>query len=283
MLYADQQLDLRDLVHQQYSYYARELGNTHKALSTQYMRLAELQKKLDEREERQLSRKVKKKTQWSRALTKKAIESLESQQAWLYAYLCQCYYVLSTYESDGHNATPTPPGFDATTMPIFDNRETYGCTTPAHFEDTGRMRYWDHSMMTERRMSSPYGSSTDLGFFESPTHHPLPWDSGQSLLFPNVYQNTDPWSGDAPRASLSTLSSSSERDVVPEMINPAPPPSTMKPRKRRYSENAIQLIESRLPATKTHRRGQSVDHISASSRTLSVGHVAGEFGMIEKR
>ncbi len=288
MPYPGQLPDLRYLVFQQYTYYTAEMTKTHKALSKQYGKLADVERNLEERHELHLTRKSKKKLQWSRALTKKAIDSLESQQAWLHAYLCQCHELLALYRSNDYdrasplyseNATPTPYPFST---------ETFSATTPSTHRYPGdgtQIRCWDPR---DRILSSPYGSSAGSGFYEPSIHSP-PFDSGHST-FPCAYNSSAAWiinGANNPRTSFSTLSSSSERDNVPELFTATSlVKSGIEPtsaRKRRYSENAIQLIESRHLEMKTHHRGRSVDHISVFHRTGSENHVVGQYNMAEKR
>ena len=80
-------------------------------------------------------------------------------------------------------------------------------------------------------------------------------------------------SEDSAITPLRKTSTNSENDHVPELVTPGEHTETgaepTSPRKRRYSENATHLIESRLATQPVHRRGCSVEQIRALDRTIS--------------
>ena len=285
------QADLLGLLQNQDRYYNTELGNSHKALSKQYEKLARTELAIVERHERGLTRKDKKKLQWSRALAKKAVQELESQQAWLHGYLRQRDYVISSYGERVYNAQtalwsaqvpPTPCSYQSLSpLSPISPWPVSSYHTSFHVSQPPAPQYWDLSMLRERRRSSPFAPSADSGFYE-PSTHARPFglnevhDPGHSLsheLVTSSYNGAVDNNSSA-MAPLRKKSSISEKDDLPELVTPTSPTRTgaemTSPRKRRYSENAIQLIESRLAAPKhTHSRATSTGSVPPLDRAVS--------------
>ncbi|KAI7242081.1 hypothetical protein KC352_g14706 [Hortaea werneckii] len=146
-------------------------------------------------------------------------------------------------------------------------------------------QYWDLSMLREREQPSPHESLADSGF-----HEPAATNGEQSQGVASVVDN-DPnhvyvhelLSGSTnggdraiparrPSARMERSDSrSSEKDELPCLLASPTSPTKMGAEaaggwhKRRYSENAIQLIESRLSRSRHSQRGKSVDLVPRSS------------------
>ncbi|KAH9834298.1 hypothetical protein Tdes44962_MAKER01955 [Teratosphaeria destructans] len=315
---APQQPDLVALLHSQYQNYTIELGNTHQALSKLYKRLARIERTLAEREERQLTRKEKKKLQWSRSLTKSTVDELVKQQVQLCEHMRQCNELIASYGEAGigylispitpypmpgpGHLPPTPyaqlpvlggyapvaqnpwmgPGHRAATSRSFSVPQVHDLGgIPAQ---RPRPQYWDLSMLRERRPASPYatGSSADSGFNEPPL-------SGQrfasgagvepsadpehvfahELMSPTSTSSswnaeTEPFTPGSRSHGASMSSTRGEgRDRVPELVEIPSSPTRVgadlpvSPKsaggggsghRRRFSEDAIRRIESRMAA-----------------------------------
>jgi hypothetical protein len=123
-------------------------------------------------------------------------------------------------------------------------------------------KYWDLSMLRERRRSTASVPSADFGFYE-------PSNSSQRLLHAcaNV---SSPAAMTSPIFQPRQNSFQSENDVVGELELIPSPAKAGTWRQRRYSENAIQLIEDRLASPKSHNRVHSVDQIPVFDRIASV-------------
>jgi hypothetical protein len=263
MSFSGQLPDWRELLEQHHTHYSQELEQVRKAMRGQSKRLAEIERKLSERREREICRKDKKKLQWSRALTKKAIEDLASQQHWLDDYLRQCYTLLCSYNYNILRPLPASCSYGS----------AWPATLPSEYLANGEAQYWDLSGLRERRMSSPTASG-DSGFYEwSVQSQPSAcYEGGDPTRSHACELHADLCSDSSPdkRPSLSAGSSHSERDDVPELtrspVQIGAEPA--RPRRRRYSENAIQLLESRLMDGKAHHR-RSMDCIWSIARTRS--------------
>ncbi|RMX74300.1 hypothetical protein D0869_12734 [Hortaea werneckii] len=146
-------------------------------------------------------------------------------------------------------------------------------------------QYWDLSMLREREQPSLHESLADSGF-----HEPALTNGEQSLSMASAVDN-DPnhvyvheilsastIGGDRtvparrPSAGVQRSDSgSSEKDGLPCLLSSPTSPAKMGAEaaggwhKRRYSENAIQLIESRLSRSRHSKRGKSVDLVPRSS------------------
>ncbi|KAF2772873.1 hypothetical protein EJ03DRAFT_172432 [Teratosphaeria nubilosa] len=313
------QPDMIALLHSQYQNYTIELGNTHQALSKLYKRLARIERTLAEREERQLTRKEKKKLQWSRSLTKGTVGELVKQQVQLCEYMRQCNELIASYgeAGTGYLISPTTPytmtglgHLPPTPYAQYPVLGGYGPAAqnpwmgPGHSAETSRSfsvpqvhdlssisvqrprpQYWDLSMLRERRQSSPYatGSSADSGLNEPPLY-------GQAFAFgAGVEPFADPdhifahelmsptstvssWNAETEpftpgsRSHEASMSSTrgEARDNVSELVEiPTSPTKVgadlpLSPKsagsggsghRRRFSEDAIRRIESRMAAS----------------------------------
>ena len=253
------------LLHDQRRYYTSLLTKSHRSLGKQYQRLAEIQLSLAQRHESHMLRREKKHLQWSRSKVKKAIQSLEREHECLEEHLRQCGDVIASYVQTTTTDTPakwagyyTQPPYPITpvstmtTMPRFPSTE----------DDKEQPKYWDLSMLRERGGSTASVPSADSGFHE-------PSIFSQPLPHPCV-SGSPPAAAMFPSPQPRQNSFQSEDDTVGE-LEPMPlPAKTGAMRQRRYSENAIQLIESRFAAPKSHNRVRSVEQIPALDRVTSV-------------
>ncbi len=255
----------------QYSYYAEQLSKTHQDLSTQYRRLSDIEKRLEERLELGITRKDKKKLQWSRALTRKTIGDLETQQSCLSNYLCQWNAILGIYgrPNDVNVATSClrPP-------PLQLHHPDYSSPGASGTQGQGLgpwTQYWDLSWLrSRRRSSSNHSCSTDSGFYE-PCWYPTRPGYGMTADCP-VFKQRDDNSAMKPHESISMASTSSEKDDVPGL----PPPASQRTR-RRYSENAIDVAKQD-ESTHRHERVRSLNDVSSimTGRTGSGNFLVGE-------
>lgn len=299
------QTNIPALLHEQHRYYTSELALTHQALSKLYRKLAKIERVLAEREERTLTRKDKKKIQWTRSVTKDTVNKLEAQQMGLREYLRQCNDLIASYEATSsqsvYHLPPTPWTAHLPPSPYAMPYTPYSpiaahpwSVVPARAcfgGDAGQQgpQYWDLSMLRERRQSSPNASSADSGFYEPPMYgHPFGLEGVRDPNHVFAHEMMSPGStysdvqATAPQSKRSSLS---EKDDVPEMLHsPASPSARLGAditgvnstgHKRRYSENAIQLIETRLTAPRPQmQRGTSlgpVPHRHSDSENQAVG------------
>ncbi|KAI6843672.1 hypothetical protein KC340_g1112 [Hortaea werneckii] len=314
------QVDILALLHHQQRFYNHELGRTHQVLSKLYSRLAQAEQILSEREQRALTRKDKKKQQWTKSVARVAVRKWERQQAELHEYLRQCNELIISY------GQATQPPMSATTMdggwhlpqtpwtahlpsspwsdafgyplspngmysPVAANPWNYPAQpTGMGFDPNDGVgmqgsgpQYWDLSMLREREQPSPHESLADSGF-----HEPAAINGEQSLGVVSAVDNDPNHVYVHERLSASTNdravparrrsarversdSRSSEKDELPCLLSSPASPTKMGAEaaggwhQRRYSENAIQLIESRLSRSRHSQRGKSVDLVPRSS------------------
>lgn len=284
----------------QHRYYTAELARTHQALSKLYRKLAKIEKALAEREERELTRKEKKKLQWAKSVTRSTAHKMEWQQASLQEYLRQCNNLMQSYQASLYHLPQTPwtAHLPPSPYPLF---SPYSPIAPNPWSAAGpvgasvnqqRPQYWDLSMLRERRQSSPNASSADSGFYEPAMYgHPFPLvEEGASFDAEHVLAHEimsasiySPIVQDSPTpGNRSKKSSLSEKDELPELLSsplmsPAKagavessPKAAVPSHKRRYSENAIQLIESRLSVPWPQQRGTSVGPVTAERRKVEL-------------
>lgn len=315
---------IHTLLREQHRYYTAELARTHQELSKLYRKLARTERSLDQRVDRDLSRREKKHHQWARSLGKSNIQSLETQQASLHDYLRQCNNLLASFEPQatpscpstpwsGH-LPPSPYPFTPLTPPTPWAQACFGDQPFQH--QWPRPQYWDLSMLRERRGSahapSFSASTADSGFCEpamyaQPFHWPAADEPGEHHVF--AHEVADDLSAaeravaragelDGPvfRRARSAATLDLERDPVPELPGFSPravdePAVTsgceevsVVKQKRRYSEAAISLIESRLAAPKAvlqhghHRRGLSLGTGAAAFKRSAGGGGVGSIG-----
>ncbi|EME40694.1 hypothetical protein DOTSEDRAFT_74292 [Dothistroma septosporum NZE10] len=284
MSFSGGQLPMLPLLHQQHNHYVAELGHMHQALSKLYKKLAKVERVLAERQESELSRTDKKKWQYTRSLAKKAVGKLESQQAMLHDHLRQCNNLIASYDHGGNYATsvitwtaqvPPSPFLYMPSSPVAAASWT-SCPqrSSANNSPETAPQYWDLSMLRERRLPSPYGSTAtaDAGFHEPVVHgsnvNAEPFDHtshvyAHELMLPMFY---DPPAGSFGTNESSLSPTRRERsDVVPELQTPtsAVKLGAQSSHKRCYSANTVQLIEDRLAAP-TSKRGMSVGGVSGN-------------------
>lgn len=258
------QVSYRNLLHEQHRYYTKLLIESHRKSVKQYKRLAELELTIAQRHENNMPRKEKKWSQWSRAITKKAIKDLEQQQVCLHEYLRQCGDLITSYDQSNAVAAagrwighlppiPYPNGI----CPMVPS-SPFGTASEDSEEPP---KYWDLSMLRERGGSSGSYPSEDSGY-EPPTY-----------FQPSVHSFTNcspQMSAKSPTFHPRQDSFQSENDPVAELGIMSSPTRTgaeiREPGRRRYSENAIQLIESRLDVPKSHKRIRSVEQIPRFDR-----------------
>ncbi|KAK5107593.1 hypothetical protein LTR62_000987 [Meristemomyces frigidus] len=271
------------LLHTQHYYYTSELAKTHQTLSKRYKKLGRVEKALSERDERGLNRKEKKKLQWAKSVTKSTIQKLEEQRAYLQVYLRQCNDLIAAYEPSIYHLPTTPWTAHLPQSPCmpFTPYSAVG-RNPWHTAAASReLQYWDLSMLRERRRSSPNDSSADSGFYE-PALRNLGAEAehvfAHEIMSGSIYSPAEGAMFMSGIRSKKSSMSSEKKDDVPKLMK-SPPVAIMKAgamdsageamgHRRRYSENAIQLIERRLATPSGHQRGPSVGPVP-SDRTRS--------------
>ena len=267
-----QQLAYFNLLCEQHRYQTDVLGNSHRTLASQYRRLAELDLAVATRHETKMPRKEKKYLQWFRSITKKSIQDLERQQMCLRESLRRCEALIDSYAPATERAAtgwwtghPPPVPYPTTPLSALPIPQTLGS------QDAGELpNYWDLSVLRERGGSCASVPSADSGFREPPAFaHPLPhtlYNTVESSLPFQRRQN----------------SPQSENDSVAELGTATSVGAELRSPRRRYSENAIQIVESRLAAPKTHTRIRSVEQIPVFDRVNLEGRpnrLNGEAGL----
>jgi len=279
MAFFQVQTNMLSLLHYQHQMYTSELAASHRTLSKQYKKFARIERGLSDWKERGLVRKDKKKLQWDRATTRTAVKDSEAHQALLRDYLRQCGDLIASYSPQVFHSAPDPwatsppspmadafaPGSPMPPTPWtagpFEERVAWNREEP---------QYWDLSMLREPQPPLLTGTP-DSGFHE-PTSRGLSNnettasvnDSATSLEA-NPSRTTAPSDG----------SSISEKDMLPELAAPSSPAklgaeAPESCHRRRYSENAIATIESRL--AKVSR----VESMPPCNRTASETRVSKE-------
>lgn len=267
MAFFQVQNNVLSLLHYQHRLYTSELAKSHRALSKLYKKLENTERGLSDWKKRGLKRKDKKRLQWDRATTKAAVKEWEAQQALLHDYLGQCSDLIASYSPHffetpamlwaesplSPTAHPFAPGTTEPPTPWtagpFEERAAWSRQEP---------QYWDLSMLREHQ--SPLLSRTpDSGFDE-------PLRRGVTNNFHSV--NESPVTGASGPIASSNRSSFSEKDTLPELVTPSSPAKLgaegPKGHRRRYSENAIQMIEARLGAKESR-----VESVPPFKRTVS--------------
>ncbi|KAK4895423.1 hypothetical protein LTR27_006487 [Elasticomyces elasticus] len=249
------------MLHTQHRYYTTELAATHQHLGKLYKKLAKIERQFNNGEADKLNRKDKKKLKWTQMVTEQSVQKLEVQQLNLETYLRQCNE-MTQYISQ---ASPFSP---------------YSPVAPNPWTSAGPQQapqYWDLSMLREnRRQSSPYTSSTDSGFYEATQSYAQSAFAVGEEVVPapdHVFAHEImAAAGAMPSISVarSEKSNSSEsKDEVPEL--PSAVSNTAAEldaiaegiadmacllRRRRHSENAPQVLDSRFGVQ--HQRGVSM-------------------------
>lgn len=267
------------LLYEQHNNYTVELGRTHQALSKLYKKLAKVERTLAEREERELSRSDKKKRQYTRALSKRAVANLESKQATLHDALRQCNDLIASFEQGAcynfpmipwTSQLPPSPFLLAPFSPVSTSPWTGSLHSSSYAgrESETQPQYWDLSMLRERRQSSPY-SSADSGFYALPVHgidmnetfdntNHVYTHEFMSPMFHGIPADSSVMAARRSERSMS----SSEHDTLADLRSPLSPAKVGAEKsptqhKRCYSANAIQLIGSH-PAAPSEKRRTSV-------------------------
>lgn len=254
-----QQLSNLYLLYDQHRYYASLFSESHRSLVKQYRKLAEIQLTLAERHEIHMLRREKKYLQWSRSKVKKEIQVLERQQECLERCLRRCGDLITSYAQTATTTTATPGRWTRYYCTQVPYPMSYFSTMPTVSQFSGMKdaeelpKYWDLSMLRERGGSTASVPSADSGFYEpslysQPLSHACASASPPAALMSLISQ---------PRQN----SFQSESDVIGELESMPSPERPGAGRQRRYSENAIQLIESRFASPKTHNRVQSVEQM----------------------
>lgn len=264
------------LLHYQHRLYTSELAKSHRTLGKLYKKLERTERGLSDWKERGLKRKDKKRLQWDRATTRAAVKESEAQQALLHDYLGQCSDLIASYSPHifqapampwmvsplSPTAHPFAPGDTVPETPWtagpFEKRASWSRQEP---------QYWDLSMLRERQ--SPLLSGTpDSGFDEPPRR-------GMANNFHSANDEEALVTGASEPMASSTRSSISEKDMLPEMVAPSSPAvlgaEGPQGHRRRYSENAIQMIEARLAAKESR-----VGSVPPFKRTASETKVSKE-------
>jgi hypothetical protein len=249
------QNNMLSLLHYQHRLYTSELAASHRTLSKLYKKLERTERGLSDWKDRGLKRKDKKKLQWDRATTKTAVRDAEAHQALLHDYIHQCDDLIASYSPQhfffqgvqgswaAAAASPLSPTADAFalgsevpatpwTAGPFEERAVWNREEP---------QYWDLSMLRERQPLS--AGTPDSGFHGSVNE-----------MTAGVNDSTSALDTGSPQATArSNRSSVSEKDELPELMAPSSPaklgaeaPKSPSSHRRRYSENAIATIESRL-------------------------------------
>ncbi|CAK3931897.1 Hypothetical predicted protein [Lecanosticta acicola] len=271
-------------LYSQHVAYSAELASTHHALSKLYKKLAKVERVLAERDERQLSRANKKKWQYTRAISKRAVTNLETQQAELHDKLYQCNNLIASFEQGAYNSPMTPwtaqmppspflfTPFSPVAYPPWP-ASSLSCLRPSGSGASGQSgtqpQYWDLSMLRERRHSSPYGSSADSGFYEPLVHGLGPRDEpihdanhvyAHELMSPlaPIFHSQPAESNGVEVDGEDSTSAAEQRNEVLAPKTPVSPArvgaESTKPHKRCYSVGtAAPQIKSHLEAPSTKR------------------------------
>lgn len=256
MVFFQTQNDLLSMLHYQHQLYTAELAKSHGTLSKLYKKLEKTESGLAEWKDRGLTRKDKKKLQWDRATAKSAVRNAEAHQALLHEYLRQSNDLIASYSPYCFKSSPVP-----WVSPLSPTAMSFAPTSPVPptpwiadpFEEgsswgtSSAPQYWDLSMLRERRQSG----SPDSGFYE-PARRGV--RSGVEGI-DEVQPSSSATSASQPSVT-SHRSSLSDQDLLPELVTPSSPAKigaevVKSSHRRRYSENAIQMIESHLMANRS--------------------------------
>ena len=271
-MYHSPPVDMLSLLHTQQRYYTSELALTHKKLGQLYRKLAKIELHPMYSEGKGLGRKDKKKLKWTKTVTEQSVHKMEAQQVSLEQYLRQCDDLIAAYEPSVYHLPATPWCGSA--------YSPYSPVASSQWHSVERQppQYWDLSMLRERRrQSSPNASSADSGFYEPG----LAYDTRSALaigeepvpvpdhVFAHELIAATSAMGDASLAGSGKSSVSEGKDEVPDLLssvsNTAAELDAIAEgiadmacllRRRRHSENAMGLVESR-PRVR-HRRGESM-------------------------
>ncbi|KAL1587389.1 hypothetical protein WHR41_03930 [Cladosporium halotolerans] len=272
------------LLYYQQTQYTSELGKSHHTLSKLYKKLEKTEQGLTECKERGLTRKDKKKLQWDRAITKSSVKAVETEQAFLHEHLRQCSDLIASYYPDvyQYSTVPWTSHLSPTAYPFFPNCQDSPSPESPWFVGPFEERvlwnnhrhaplYWDLSMLQELGHYSPMEALSGFGLHE-PARQGASYQGSFSTMSDAVSHGSETLdaNGSTRVSALSNRSSLSEKDTLPELI-PASLPVKLGAEnmrslhRRRYSENAVQLIESRLKDSQSSK----AEHVPAHNRTAS--------------
>ena len=259
MAFFEVQNDMLSVLHYHHRLYTSELAKSHGKLSKLYKKLEKTELGLSEWQEQGLTRMDKKKLQWSRATTKKDVRDAEAHQALLHEYLRQSNSLIASYSPYFFQNSPV-----SWVPPLSPTAITFAPSSPVPptpwtagpFEErtawggSSAPQYWDLSMLRERD-SPELAGSPDSGHYE-PARRGVP----NSLGSIKEIQPDSLATSSSQQSVLSHKSSLSDQDLLPELVTPSSPARlgaeiAESSHRRRYSENAIQMIESRLMANKS--------------------------------
>ncbi|KAK1061790.1 hypothetical protein LTR12_001967 [Friedmanniomyces endolithicus] len=280
-MYRSPPVDMLPLLHTQHRYYTSELALTHKKLGQLYRKLAKIELHPMYSEGKGLGRKDKKKLKWTKTVTEQSVQKMEAQQVSLEQYLQQCDELIAACEPSVYHLPTTPWTAHLPSSPWGGSAYSpYSqvASSPWHSVEQQAPQYWDLSMLRERRrQSSPNTSSADSGFYEPGPAYDIrlaladgeePVSNPEHVFAHELIAATSAMS-DASLAWSEKSSVSEGKDEVPDLLssvsNTAAELDAIAEgiadmacmlRRRRHSENAMGLAESR-PRTR-HRRGESM-------------------------
>jgi hypothetical protein len=266
------QTNMLSLLHYQHRLYTSELAATHRTLSKLYKKLERTERGLSDWKDRGLKRKDKKKLEWARATTKTAVRDAEASQALLHDYLRQCNDLIASYSPQFFQSERVPWGASSLS-PTADafapgSEVPHTPWTAGPFEertawDHEKPQYWDLSMLRERQ--PPPTGTPDSGFHGN-AHEITAGVNDRG----RAHETDSSWT-----TAPSNRSSVSDKDELPEMAPSSPAKlgaeAPNSPHRRRYSENAIATIESRLT-----KKASRVESVPPSNRTSSETRVSKE-------
>lgn len=268
MAFFQAQPNMLSLLHYQHRLYMSELGKSHRDLGKLYKKLERTERGLAEWKDRGLKRTDKKKLQWDRATTKSAVKHAESEQALLHDYLNQCGNLIASYTPTFFQGPPAPWAMPLS--PLSPTAHTFEPNSPipptpwtaGPFEertvwDRRGPQYWDLSMLHERQASTTSNGPPDSGYYHV---------AGEGVVstYEHVANTEDTMAGNQANlqangvAQLSHRLSISEKDALSELaLSSSVKLGAEGPKsghQRHYSEDAIQMIESRLGMPRVESR-----------------------------
>ncbi|GAB7335658.1 hypothetical protein MBLNU13_g07973t1 [Cladosporium sp. NU13] len=259
------------LLHYQHRLYTSKLAASHRTLSKLYKKLERTERGLSDWKDRGLKRKDKKKLEWSRAMTKTAVRDAEKHQALLHDYLRQCSDLIASYSPQFFQSAQMPwvvSSLSPTADAFAPGGEVHTPWTAGPFEERTAWsleepQYWDLSMLRERQ--PPSTGTPDPGYHESANEMTAGVINTSRFIIETCSSRI---------TAPSNRSSISDKDELPELAPSSPAKlgaeAPESPHRRRYSENAIATIDSRL--TKASR----IEPVPPSNRTSSETRVSKE-------
>ena len=255
-----------NLLYDRHRYFTDLVNDSRRTLERQYERLAKIETAIVQRYESQMPRKQKKQLQWSRAKTKRSIQDIERQQFYLRGWIRHyeeimgaCAYAGSM--SGWNNPAPQLP-YPVTPFSAISTVQLTimigDCEEPT--------KYWDLSILRERGGSAASVPSADSGFYEPSAYsRTVQHDLGSvspfaAAISPSVHPRQDSF-----HSENGTIG---ELCMMPSPTKVGAEVHGSRHNQRRYSENAMQLIESRIASPKGRSRVRSVDQIPSFDRVM---------------